>query len=232
MQKMVTEPHNLKTHARYESIFAILIALFVTFVVLTNTVGVKLFTLYGYTFGVSIFWYPLTFLITDITSEIYGAKRASFMVVVGFSMSVLLLFFSLLGISLPSAEFYAGDEAYVTIFGPVWRLLFASMAAYLLAQLIDVRLFHFWKKLTKGKHLWLRNNGSTIISQLIDSLTVNIIFLYKNPVVFTGDFADVLAVAMNVYVFKVLIALLDTPLCYAGVRLFEKLTGVKGDEVM
>ncbi|KAA3662707.1 MAG: VUT family protein [Calditrichaeota bacterium] len=232
MQEPISETGNIKKHARYESIFAILVALFVTFVVLTNTVGVKLFTLYGFTFGVSIFWYPLTFLITDITSEIYGARRASFMVVVGFSMSVLLLLFSLLGIALPAAEFYAGEEAYVTIFGPVWRLLFGSMAAYLLAQLIDVRLFHFWKRVTKGKHLWLRNNGSTILSQLIDSLTVNIIFLYKNPVVFTGDFMDVITVALNVYVFKVIIAALDTPLCYVGVRFFEKLTGVKGKEVM
>ncbi|KAA3618896.1 MAG: VUT family protein [Calditrichaeota bacterium] len=231
MQDKQTPLEVYKNYPRYEYLFSIFLAIFVTFVVLTNTVGVKLFTVFGRTFGVSILWYPLTFLVTDIVSEIYGAKRARYMVIMGFAMSVLLLLFSIIGIALPVAEFYPLQDAYTSIFGPVWRLLFGSMAAYLLAQLIDVKLFHFWKRKTKGKHLWLRNNGSTMISQFIDSITVNIIFLYKNPAVFTGDFWDVMAVAMNVYVFKVIIAALDTPLCYAGVRLVEKMTGVKGSEV-
>ena len=228
MHTAETNTFQLKQQKRYEHIYAAMMAVFTTFVVLTNTVGVKLFSVAGYTFGVSIFWYPLTFLVTDIVSEIYGARRARYMVIMGFAMSVVLLLFSLTGIALPAAEFYPAQDAYETIFGPVWRLLFGSMAAYLLAQMIDVRLFHFWKRLTQGKHLWLRNNGSTMISQLVDSLTVNIIFLYKNPVVFTGDFLDVIVVALNVYVFKLIIAALDTPFCYLGVRAAEKYTGVKG----
>ncbi len=105
------------------------------------------------------------------------------------------------------------------------------MAAYLLAQLIDVRLFHFWKKLTKGKHLWLRNNASTMISQFIDTFTVNTIFLYKNPAVFTGDFSDLMGVILGVYILKVAIAALDTPLCYLGVWYVERATGVKGTDI-
>ena len=97
---------------RYHRIFAGLIAVFVTFVVLTNTVGVKLFTVFGNTLPVSILWYPLTFLVTDIVSEMFGAKRARFLVVMGFSMSVLLLTFSLIGIRLPVAEFYPLQEDY------------------------------------------------------------------------------------------------------------------------
>ena len=207
-------------------------AVFVTFVILTNTVGVKIFTLFGLNLPVSILWYPLTFLITDIVSEMYGAKKAKYLVLMGFAMSVVLLFFSLMGIGLPVANFYPLQSDYENIFGPIWRLLFASMAAYLLAQMIDVNLFHFWKRLTGGKHLWLRNNGSTIISQLVDSLTVNFIFLYKNPAVFTGDFWDVLQLSLTVYMLKVLIALLDTPFCYLGVRIVEKRTGVNGKDIM
>ena len=105
------------------------------------------------------------------------------------------------------------------------------MAAYLLAQLIDVRLFHFWKKLTKGKHLWLRNNASTMISQFIDTFTVNTIFLYKNPTIFTGDFSDLMGVILGVYILKVAIAALDTPLCYLGVWFVERMTGVKGEDI-
>lgn len=216
---------------RYEQLYAGFVAVFVTFVVLTNTVGVKLFTAFGTVLPVSIIWFPLTFLITDIVSEMYGARRARFLVIMGFCMSLLLLAFSLIGIRLPVAEFYPLQEDYTNIFGPIWRLLFGSMAAYLLAQLIDVRLFHFWKKLTKGKHLWLRNNASTMISQFIDTFTVNTIFLYKNPAVFTGDFGDLMNIILAVYVLKVVIAALDTPLCYLGVWFVERATGVKGEDI-
>lgn len=211
---------------RYERLFAFFMALFVTFVVLTNTVGVKLFTVSGVTLPVSILWYPLTFLITDIVSEIYGAGRARYLVIMGFGMSLVLLAFSLVGIALPAARVYALEADYRNIFGPVWRLLFGSMAAYLLAQMIDVQLFHFWKRVTKGRHLWLRNNGSTMISQFVDSFVVNTIFLYKNPTVFTGTFGDLMGIILAVYAVKVLIAAADTPLCYLGVRLVERATGV------
>jgi uncharacterized integral membrane protein (TIGR00697 family) len=207
---------------RYERIYAAHIALFITFVLLTNTLGVKLFTFAGYVLPVSIIWYPLTFLITDVVSEIYGAKRASFMVIGGFAMSMVLLFFAQVGIALPVADVYPLQREYENIFGPIWRLLFASMAAYLLAQLIDVQLFHMWKRLSRGKHLWLRNNGSTIISQLVDSLTVNFIFLYDNPAVFTGDAGDILRISLSVYVLKVVIAMLDTPLFYLAVRVLGR----------
>ncbi len=216
---------------RYEQLYAGFVAVFVTVVVLTNTVGVKLFTAFGKVLPVSIIWFPLTFLITDIVSEMYGARRARFLVIMGFCMSLLLLAFSLIGIRLPVAEFYPLQEDYTNIFGPIWRLLFGSMAAYLLAQLIDVRLFHFWKKLTKGRHLWLRNNASTMISQFIDTFTVNTIFLYKNPTVFTGGFGDLMGIILGVYVLKVIIAALDTPLCYLGVWFVEKATGVKGTDI-
>ena len=203
-------------------------AVFVTLVVLTNTVGVKLFTAAGMILPVSIIWYPLTFLVTDIVSEIYGARRARFLVIMGFCMSVLLLAFSLIGIGLPVASVYPLQQDYENIFGPIWRLLFASMAAYLLAQLVDVQLFHFLKRLTHGRHLWLRNNGSTMISQLVDSLTVNLIFLYRNPTVFTGTLGDLLGIILGVYLVKVAIAALDTPLCYLGVWAVRRATGIDG----
>lgn len=211
---------------RYDLLYAGLTALFVTFVILTNTAGIKLFTLWGQTLPVSIIWYPLTFLLTDIISEVYGSARARFVVILGFGMSVLLLIFSLIGIALPVAPVYPLQEDYANIFGPIWRLLFASMAAYLLAQLIDVRLFHFWKRVTGGRHLWLRNNGSTMVSQLVDTVTVNFIFLFDNPAVFTGTTADLIDIILKIYLIKVLIAAADTPFCYLGVRLMSRATGV------
>jgi len=217
------EPREQK---RYELLFASLMAVFVTLVVLTNTVGVKLFTAGNMILPVSIIWYPLTFLVTDIVSEVYGARRARFLVIMGFCMSVLLLVFSLVGIALPGASVYPLQQDYENIFGPVWRLLFASMAAYLLAQLVDVQLFHLLKRLTRGRHLWLRNNGSTMISQLVDSLTVNLIFLYHNPTVFTGTLGDLMGIILGVYLVKVVFAAADTPLCYLGVWAVRRATGI------
>ena len=217
--------------ARYERVFAGATALFVTFVVLTNTVGVKLFSAFGLVLPVSIVWYPLTFLITDIVSEVYGARRARYLVLSGFAMSVVLLAFSLIGIALPVASVYPLQESYAAIFGPVWRLLLASMAAYLLAQMVDVQLFHFLKRLTSGRHLWLRNNGSTMLSQFVDSVTVNVLFLYKNPTVFTGTTADLAGIIVAVWGVKVAIAALDTPLCYLGVWGVERVTGVDARRV-
>ena len=228
---MQSSPTNPLVWTRYEQLFLILAAFFVTFVVLTNTVGVKLFEIGGRTLPVSIIWYPLSFLITDIVSEIYGSRRARLLVYLGFGMSLVLLAFSLVGIALPTAAIYPLGEDYTNIFGPVWRLLLGSMAAYLLAQMIDVRLFHFWKRLTGGRHLWLRNNGSTMISQLVDSVTVNTIFLYENPTVFSGTTGDLVRIILSVYLVKVLIAALDTPLCYLTVRFAERYTGVRGQEV-
>ena len=210
---------------RYEFLYTVNVAVFVTFVLLTNTVGSKLFDIAGLTLPVSILFYPLTFLVTDVVSEVYGARRARWLVIIGLAMSVVLLAFSLIGIALPASAVYPLQQDYVNIFGPVWRLLGGSMAAYLLAQMIDVRLFHFWKARTRGKHLWLRNNGSTMISQLVDSFTVNMIFLYNNPTVFSGTLSDLLRIIASVYVVKLLIAAADTPLCYLGVHVARNWTG-------
>jgi uncharacterized integral membrane protein (TIGR00697 family) len=212
---------------RYEWTYAGFLGVFVTFVVLTNTVGIKLFAISGLTLPVSILWYPLTFLVTDLVSEIYGARRARFLVLTGFAMSLLLLAFSLIGVALPTAAVYPLGEDYANIFGPVWRLLLASMAAYLLAQMIDVQIFHFLKRATRGRHFWLRNNASTMVSQFVDSLTVNVIFLYKNPTVFTGTFADLMGIVFSVYAVKVAIAAADTPVAYLGIWIARK-AGIAG----
>ncbi len=216
----------------YEGIYVGCMAVFVAFVVLTNAIGSKIFGIPGDIYlPVSILWYPLTFLVTDIVSEMYGPKRARFLVVMGFAMSVVFLVFSNIGMMLPAAPFYELDEEYQRIFGPVWRLLFGSMAAYLLAQFVDVNMFHFFKRITKGKHLWLRNNGSTMISQLVDTVTVSMIFLYKNEEVFSGSFLDLTKIMAATYICKIIIAALDTPLCYLGVALVERVTGIRGKDV-
>ena len=123
--------------------------------------------------------YPLTFLVTDLISELYGQKKANLVVFSGFVASVFVLIFLWLGSQFSAISGSIVDDiTYDSVFQNAWRLIAASMVAYLFAQFVDVRIFHFWKSLTKGKHLWLRNNGSTIASQLIDTaLVVCILFV-------------------------------------------------------
>jgi len=178
----------------------------------TVNLGFKVFII-----SAGILPYPLTFLVTDLISEIYGQKKANLVVFSGFVASIFVLSFLWLGAqfnSIPNS--IVNDFTYNTVFQNAWRLITASMVAYLFAQFIDVRVFHFWKKLTKGKHLWLRNNGSTIASQLIDTtLVISILFIG------VWDTNQILSAIIDGWIFKMLIALLDTPIIYVVIYLLK-----------
>lgn len=210
-------------------VYGTLTALFVCLVILTNTVGTKLFPLGPLTLPVSIFCFPLTFLVTDVVSEIYGERQARYFVVLGFSMTLVLLALVLIGLSLPPATGYQLEASYQSVFAPTWRLFFASMLAYLFAQMVDVRVYHFVKRLTGGRWLWLRNNASTMTSQLVDSFTVAFVFLYANEAVFSGTVGDLIVIVLSAYVAKVIIALLDTPLIYLAVWWIRRYLGASED---
>ena len=179
----------------------------------TVNLGFKVFII-----SAGILPYPLTFLVTDLISEIYGQKKANLVVFSGFVASIFVLSFLWLGAqfnSIPNS--IVNDFTYNTVFQNAWRLITASMVAYLFAQFIDVRVFHFWKKLTNGKHLWLRNNGSTIASQLIDTtLVISILF------VGVWDTNQILSAIIDGWIFKMLIALLDTPIIYAIIYFLKR----------
>ena len=194
--------------------------------------------------AIGVLPYPVTFLATDLVCELYGKGRASFLVWTGFGLNVLLLAVCGLGAYLSAAPFDAHGafyrEAYTAMgglgpppttpgpgafYGQVWSLMWgataASMVAYLIAQLCDVHLFHFWKRVTKGRHLWLRNNGSTLVSQLVDTVCVLTITFWGELSSGSKSLSWLLALIAGTYAFKLLIALLDTPLFYLGVRLLE-----------
>lgn len=168
--------------------------------------------------------YPFTFLATDLISELFGRKKAQLVVWVGFSMNFFMLFLMSINHWLPNTNGVSGG---LDLFEGVYEFMIgntiASMIAYLTAQSVDVRLFHFWKKKTNGKHLWLRNNASTMFSQLIDSTAI-LMILY-----FAGNLGEnintigaVVILILNSYLFKFFFALFDTPLFYLGVKLFQK----------
>ena len=198
--------------------FLMLAGLFVASLVSCNLIFRKFFLWEwgGMTFeqSVGLLPYPLTFLVTDLISEIYGKRKANLVVLSGLAASVMtLLVITVAGQATATSWSPVTDGQFDHVFGQTALAVGASMAAYLLAQFFDVRIFHFWKRLTQGRHLWLRNNLSTIPSQIIDTTTVLLLLCAVGEI--GWDRLGVLL--LNGVAFKALVAALDTPLVYLGV---------------
>lgn len=222
---------NLNTE-KSKKIYLYLAATFIAALVVCNLIANKFITIdLGFkTFVISagVLPYPITFLITDILSEIYGKKKTARIVWAGFGASLFVL-----GVLLLAQQFTAiagspvDDETFNKVFGNSWRVIFASMTAYLCAQLIDVRIYHFWKEKTAGKHLWLRNNFSTVFSQLVDTtLVVCVLFLGVR------SNSEIIQFILDGWLFKILCAFIDTPLLYASTAFIRNKLDLKfGEEV-
>lgn len=177
-------------------------------------------SIYAMTVPAGVIAYPVTFLATDLISELFGRKKAQMVVWVGFWMNLFMLLVMSVNHWLPNAAGVSGGES---LFDGVYRFMvgntLASMFAYLTAQSIDVRLFHFWKQRTKGRHLWLRNNASTMTSQLVDTVAIlGILYLAGNFGESVTTVSALIVLIVNAYLFKLVAALLDTPLLYLGVK--------------
>ena len=212
-----------------KKIYLYLGGLFITSLVVSNLIFQKFFywrpfelTVFGnqlFELSVGILPYPITFLITDLISEIYGKKKANQVVIAGifasfFSMGILWMANVVPALSNSPVD----DATFQTVFALSPVAVLASMMAYLGAQFVDIRLYHFWKKLTKGRMLWLRNNFSTFSSQFID--TFSVISLLSLFGVLEWDLFW--GLVLSRFLFKVFVAALDTPLLYLFVFLFRK----------
>ena len=205
-----------------DQFYLILTGIFIASLVASNLIFQKFFTwnFLGMNFelSVGIIAYPVTFLVTDLISELYGQKRANQVVVSGFFASVFTTFLVLISVNAFAVEWSPIDDiTFKKVFGLTGPAFFASMVAYLTAQLIDVRIFHFWKRLTKGKHLWLRNNASTIFSQLVDTSVILIILCSAGVI----EWERFYGLWMMGWLFKVLVALIDTPIIYGIIYLLK-----------
>ena len=169
---------------RGERAYLLLAGVFLGALVLTNLIAGKFFTFLGLTLSCGVIAYPVTFLVTDLISEIYGRRRATQVVKTGFVVSVFVTLVVWMANEAPVAESsYVDQESFSNVFGLMPGIVVGSMIAYLCAQFVDVQVFEFWRNLTHGKHLWLRNNGSTIFSQLLDTVLVVTIALVLWPVI-------------------------------------------------
>ena len=219
---------------RREQVFLLLAGFFLCAMTLLNVIGITRFVELGpLSLAVGVLPYPLTFLCTDLVSELYGKRRANFLVTVGLLMNIFIILILAIGnylpsvqpdsmppwqllqlaedFTLPNGELVSGSvELFHLIYACTSGAVFASMLAYVAAQYCDVFLFHFWKRLTKGRHLWLRNNFSTLISQGVDSFMV--ISVTFGAVFLAGAITlkQMLVLMASNYLFKMLVALIDT----------------------
>ncbi|MDD9962729.1 MAG: queuosine precursor transporter [Gammaproteobacteria bacterium] len=240
---------------RRQRVYLILSGVFLGTLALLNVLGISRFLdlsfeLFGINVpmvvAIGVLPYPITFLCTDLISELFGEKKARDMVWVGLLLNGWVVFLLWLGGALPGFEpmdpatgLPQTDAAgRLPVFFEVRQLAFgavaASMIAYLAAQFCDVRLFHFWKKLTGGRHLWLRNNASTMTSQMVDTTAVILIthfYAHALPIDEAAPLApQLLTFILSGYVFKLLVAAVDTGPVYLLVRWLRPYLGLKGTE--
>lgn len=185
--------------------------IFITALLLSNIVSAKMVTFLGLVTPAAVVAYPLTFLMTDIIGEIWGKEEANRTVKNGFICQLISLILIGIAILLPVASFADNQREFQSIMGQSFRTIGASMVAYLIAQTNDVLIFHKLKKITNGKHRWLRNNLSTMASQLLDTS----IFI---TIAFVGTVPNIWTMIISQYLIKFIYAILDTPFFYLFTR--------------
>tara|TARA_R110002096_G_scaffold436021_1_gene665198 strand:+ start:66383 stop:67174 length:792 start_codon:yes stop_codon:yes gene_type:complete len=223
----------IEVFRRRERVFLILSGTFLGTLAVLNIIGITRFVDLSFTIpglgltvpmvvAIGVLPYPVTFLCTDFMCELYGRRRANNVVWVGLGLNLWVMALLWIGGVLPGTSSPVFDGVRTLAFAAV----VASMIAYATAQFIDVRVFHFWKRLTKGRHLWLRNNGSTLVSQLVDTTAVILItHFYAGALLIKPD--EGLAGQLLIYIasgygFKLIVALLDTGPFYMGTRLLSR----------
>jgi len=192
------------------------IALTASLIVIANIFAAKIIELGPFTVPAGVIAFSMTFFLTDILSERWGKREARHAVWAGFFANLLLIISIYFVTKWPPAP-YATEisDMFEKVLTQTPRIIMASFITYLISQHHDVWAFHFWKKITKGKHLWFRNNASTITSQLIDS----VLFI---TIAFYGIF-PILPLILGQWAVKVIIAIADTPFLYATLYLMDKI---------
>jgi len=237
--------------SRSDKVFLILTSFFLGSLTMLNILGTSRFIDFSFTFfsleipfvlAIGVLPYPITFLCTDLISELFGKKRANFVVWLGLLLNLWVIFIVWLGGALDAPMSLSNGELPLNVtdgevivphgyeFYHIRKLTLgataASMIAYLAAQFIDVQIFHFLKKKTNGKMLWLRNNVSTLVSQLVDTSAVILItYYYANGLPLNEDGTlthPLIYFILSGYVFKVVVALLDTLPFYIATRQLKK----------
>lgn len=200
-------------HVEQEAKFIILASLFITFLISGALLGSKIIVFLGLTFSAGTIAFSLTFPMTDVICEVWGKSKARKVVLAGLVCMIVLFILIRVAIIAPSAAFWELQKAYAEIFNTSIRLILAGLLGYIVAEFHDIWAFMFWKKKTKGKYLWLRNNFSTAISQLLNTVIMVTIGFYGSI-----PHIALLPTIFGWWLIKLLVATCDTPVVYLLVR--------------
>ncbi len=207
-----------KPPARTYKYYDLVMAAFVTVLLCANLIGAsKVATLWGYTFGAGVLFFPISYVFGDILTEVYGFARARKVVWAGFTAQVFAAFMSFCVLSFPPAPGWPHQAAFETVFGGTWRIVGASLVAYFCGEFVNSYTLAKLKLATNGRFLWMRTIGSTIAGELVDSL----IFY---PLAFYGIWSDsqVLTVLFTNYSLKVGWEVVMTPFTYRIVAFLKR----------
>lgn len=209
--------NNKDMQTKRNRVLIVLVALNTALLVASNTAGAKMISVTGgLVASATVFSYAFTFLLTDLISELYGKETANFAVRIGFFSLFITVVFFVIAINAPAASFWHGQEAYEATLGLGPRILAGGWLAYIISQHLDVWIFHKIRSITGERHMWLRNNASTVISQFLDSC----IFI---TVAFYGIF-PIFEAILGQYLLKVVIAIIDTPIFYVAKRFIKRIS--------
>ena len=192
-----------------EKSFIILLSIFIGCITIASVLANKIIAVFGLFVPAGVLAYSITFVCTDVINEIWGKERAKQTVLGGFIALVCVLLLIQLSLIWPKAPFWMNETGFESVLGSTSRIIIASFIAYLISQYHDVWAFHLWKRVTNNRHLWLRNNLSTVVSQFLDSLIfISIAFYGQMPI---------WPMIIGQWIIKCIIAALDTPVVYAVV---------------
>ncbi len=215
-----------------ERVYVLLVSAFVGVLLITNVITAKYFRLGHIVLTAGALTYPFTFSLLDIISELYDKKRAVLAIWMGLIVSIFMTAVIQLASFTPAYAYSpVSQEVFQLVFGFTPGIVVGSMVAYLTAQFTDIYLFDWGRKLTRGKHLWLRNNVSTLLGQLVDTLLFGLIAWIAWPLLGWSTSLTPLSwsawyqLMVNEYTFKVVFTLLNTPLVYLGVYVIRRWIG-------
>lgn len=192
---------------------------FAVIIILSNIVSFKLVKVpYFSDFSIpaGLIFYPLSFILTDLITEIFGVKKAKQMVYTAFAMNILSFGIIEIVLVLPGPD---ESSALSQVLSSSNIRIFSSLIAYIVSQIVDINLFDFIKRRTKENHLWLRNNGSTCVSQIVDTFVIDILYLYWG---LGMQFKAVFSIMLFSFAYKGIFSIISTPLFYFLTYVFKK----------
>ncbi len=210
-----------KETGSYSFVFLALSSLFLVCLVISNIIAGKLMTVFGVVLPSAVILFPVTYILGDVFTEVYGYGKMRFVIWMGFAANVFMSAIFLIAIALPYPAFFGAQAAYATVLGQTPRIVLASLVAYWAGEFSNSMVLSVLKKRTKGRYLWVRTIGSTIVGQGLDTiLFIGLSFFGNVP------FPVLLQMMAAQYLFKVSYEIVLTPVTYKVVGFIKRIEGI------